>query len=58
METHLRGKKVLITAASRGLGKGFAEGFAQEGCEVIINEPVGRKNTESCGGASAEISEC
>jgi short-subunit dehydrogenase len=37
MDTGLKGKKVLITGASRGLGKGFADGFAKEGCDVIIN---------------------
>lgn len=37
MDTKLKGKRVLITAASRGLGRGFAEGFAKEGCNIIIN---------------------
>lgn len=36
MKTGLKGKTVLITAASKGLGKATAEAFASEGCQVAI----------------------
>ena len=36
MELGLRGKIALITASSRGLGKGCAEQLAAEGCRVAI----------------------
>ena len=34
---HLKGKKVLITGSSRGIGKAIAFAFAKEGREVILN---------------------
>jgi NAD(P)-dependent dehydrogenase (short-subunit alcohol dehydrogenase family) len=36
MDLHLRGKRVLITGASKGIGAAGAEVFAEEGCDVII----------------------
>ncbi len=32
----IRGKKVIVTGGSRGLGLGMAEGFLEAGCEVVI----------------------
>jgi 3-oxoacyl-[acyl-carrier protein] reductase len=36
MESGLRGKVALITAASKGIGKAVAEAFAEEECKVAI----------------------
>ena len=37
MDTGLRGKTVLVTASSTGIGKAVAELFAQEGCKIAIS---------------------
>ena len=36
MDLQLKGKKALVCAASRGLGKAIAEALADEGCELFI----------------------
>src|SRR3981189_2176857 len=36
MDLHLRGKRVLITGASKGIGAAAAEAFAEEGAHVIL----------------------
>jgi NAD(P)-dependent dehydrogenase (short-subunit alcohol dehydrogenase family) len=43
MDLHLRGKRVLITGASKGIGAAAAEAFAEEGCDVYI----AARNTEA-----------
>ena len=35
-DLHLRGKSVLITGASKGIGAATAEAFAEEGCNVHL----------------------
>lgn len=37
MDLGLKGKKALICASSRGLGKACASALAREGCDVVIN---------------------
>src|SRR5690625_522362 len=36
MDMQLKGKVVLITGASQGIGAGLAEAFAEEGCTLIL----------------------
>ena len=36
MEMHLKGKKVLITGASQGIGAALAAAFAREGCALTL----------------------
>jgi NAD(P)-dependent dehydrogenase (short-subunit alcohol dehydrogenase family) len=36
MDLYLRGKRVLITGASKGIGASAAEGFAAEGCDLHL----------------------
>ena len=37
MDLGIKGKKAIICASSRGLGKGIAEQLALEGVEIVIN---------------------
>ena len=37
MDLMLQGKKALVLASSKGIGKGVAEALAQEGCTVLIS---------------------
>ena len=42
----LKGKVALITGASRGIGRGIAEIFAEEGADVAVNYVSAREKAE------------
>ncbi|MEM3225835.1 MAG: SDR family NAD(P)-dependent oxidoreductase, partial [Saccharolobus sp.] len=37
MHIDISGKRVLITASTEGIGKGVAEAFLREGCNIVIS---------------------
>jgi 3-oxoacyl-[acyl-carrier protein] reductase len=49
METGLRGKRVLITGASGGIGAACVRAFADEGADVIAHFNQGRERAKSLG---------
>lgn len=51
MELGLKGKRALVVGASRGLGRGIAEGLAAEGCHVLL----AARNVEKLGNIAADI---
>ncbi len=51
MFTSLKGRSVVVTGASKGIGRGLARRFGQVGCQVLV---VSRKSAEA-EAAAAEI---
>jgi 3-oxoacyl-[acyl-carrier protein] reductase len=55
MDLGLKGLRVLVTGASRGLGYAAARGLAMEGCRVALNS----RRANSCEAAAAQLAkEC
>ncbi len=42
MDLGISGRKAIVCASSRGLGRGCALALAQAGCEVIVNGRDGK----------------
>ena len=51
METGLRGKRVLVTGASGGIGSACVAAFLAEGAEVVAHYNLGRERAEALGAA-------
>lgn len=49
METGLRGKRVLVTGASGGIGSACVAAFAAEGAEVVAHYNQGRERAQALG---------
>src|SRR3954469_611610 len=53
MDLGIAGRKAIVCASSRGLGKGCARALAEAGCEVVING----RDAKTLEAAAAEISQ-
>ena len=54
METHLRGRIALVTAASKGLGFACARALASEGCRVAMSSSRSETLDAAVGQLAAE----
>jgi 3-oxoacyl-[acyl-carrier protein] reductase len=51
MELGIKGRKAIVCASSRGLGRGCAQALAEAGCEVVING----RDVKALEAAAAEL---
>ncbi len=51
MDLGIAGRKAIVCASSRGLGKACAVALAREGCDVVING----RNADALHAAAAEM---
>lgn len=57
MELGLSGKRVLVTAASKGLGRAVAEAFVAEGCRVCISSSSSERISTAAREMASPVSE-
>ena len=53
MDLGIRGKKAIVCASSRGIGRGCAMGLAEEGVDLVVNG----RNEASLASAASQIRE-
>ena len=57
MDLGIRGKKAIVCASSRGLGRGCAMALAEAGCDLVVNgrdaKALAATAAEICATASA-----
>ncbi|WP_315920087.1 SDR family oxidoreductase [Mesorhizobium sp. SP-1A] len=51
MDLGIRGRKAIICASSKGLGRGCAAALAEAGCDIVVNG----RNAELLAGTAAEL---